>query len=133
MSNDMKDKKGKTAQNGAETTHTGTEKNGQTGAEKNGQASAQDGGAKNYVLMFIALGCLVVAVAAFVLSFFIAGGQTKILVASMIFALACATLLNAQKRRAYSNACKVLQVLSYVLMVACVAVVIIGRMMANGQ
>ena len=132
MSNDKKDKKGKPAPAGAETTHTGTENNGKTGADKDAQASMQESGAKDYLLMFIALGCLVVAVAAFVLSFFIAGWQTKILIASMVFALACATLLNAQKRRAYSNACKVLQVLSYLLMVACVAVVIVGRMMANG-
>lgn len=133
MSNDKKDKKGKPAPTGAETTHTGTENNGKTGVDKDAQASVQESGAKDYLLMFIALGCLVVAVAAFVLSFFIEGWQTKILIASMVFALACATLLNAQKRRAYSNACKVLQVLSYLLMVACVAVVIVGRMMANGQ
>lgn len=83
-------------------------------------------GAENFTLMFVALGCLVAGVIIFILSFFIKGAGVYLIIASMIFALACASFLNGQKRKAYSNACKVLRVLSYALMIACVGVVIAG-------
>ena len=83
--------------------------------------------------MFVALGCLIAGAIVFVLSFFIKGAGVPLIIASMILALACASFLNGQKRKAYSNACKVLQVLSYVLMIACVAVVLTGTVLNSQQ
>lgn len=99
------------------------------GTEETGAES----GAKNFTLMFVALGCLLAGIVLFILSFFIKGAGVYLLVASMIFALACASFLNGQKRRAYSTACKVLRVACYVLMVACVGVVIAGTVTVNTQ
>ena len=92
-----------------------------------------ENGAKNFTLMFIALGCLIAGLILFIMSFFIKGAGVSLLVASMISALACASVLNGQKRRAYSTACKVMRVACYVLMVACVGVVIAGTVTVNTQ
>ena len=111
-----------------------TEINSQTD-KKSSQPAQTDGQgeAKNFTLMFIALGCLVVGAIIFALSFFIKGAGVYLIIASMIFALACSSFLNGQKRRAYSNACKVIMVLSYALMIACVAVVLTGTVMNSQQ
>lgn len=102
--------------------------------EKNEKVQTDgESGAKNFTLMFVALGCLIVGVIIFILSFFIKGAGVYLIITSMIFALACASFLNGQKRKAYSNACKVLQILSYVLMIACVAVVLAGTITVNTQ
>ncbi len=94
-------------------------------------------GKKNYTLLYIAIGCLAVSAVLFALAFILSGltplkgAGVYLLIASMLFALASASFLNGQKRKSYNTVCKIVRVLSYVLMVAALAVFVIGASLAG--
>lgn len=101
--------------------------------EKNSEETVENSapeGAKNFIYLYIAIGCFAAACLTFALSFFIYGAGVYMLVASMTCSLAAMSFVNAQKRKAKNILCKVLQILSYVIMFAAVAVFVIGAGMA---
>ncbi|MCM1546466.1 MAG: hypothetical protein NC033_05460 [Clostridiales bacterium] len=83
-------------------------------------------GNKNFTLLYVAIGCFAAACVLFALAFVISGAGVYMLIASMICALAAVSFINGQKRKASNTLCKVMQILSYVVMIAALAVFIFG-------
>lgn len=83
-------------------------------------------GNKNFVCLYVAIGCFAVACILLALSFFIRGAGVYMLIASMLSSLACASFLNAQKRRGENKVCKILRIVNYVVMGAAILVVVVG-------
>ncbi|MDE6691654.1 MAG: hypothetical protein K2K04_06755 [Clostridia bacterium] len=83
-------------------------------------------GAKSFTLLYIAIGCFAAACILFALAFFIHGAGVYMLIASLTCSLAAVSFINGQKRKATNMLCKVLQILSYVVMFAALAVFVIG-------
>ena len=85
--------------------------------------------------LYVAIGCFAVGCVLFALSFIltvaIKGAGVYLLIASMILELAAASFLNAQKRKKETTLCKVIKVLSYVVMGAAIIVVVIGMSIVN--
>ena len=79
-----------------------------------------------FTLLYVAIGCFAAACLTFALSFFIYGAGVYLLIASLTFSLAAMSFINAQKRKATNKLCKVIQILSYVIMFAALAVFVIG-------
>ena len=88
-------------------------------------------GAKNFTLLYVAIGCLAVSCIAFALAFIIKNAGVYMLIASLLCSLASVSFLNAQKRKAYNKLCLVIRILSYVIMVAALAVFVIGASLAG--
>ncbi len=86
-----------------------------------------------FTLLYVAIGCFAAACILFGLSFFIYGAGVYMLIASMTCSLAAMSFVNAQKRKAANKLCKIIQILSYVIMFAAVAVFVIGASMAGTQ
>ena len=83
-------------------------------------------GAKSFTLLYIAIGCFAAACILFGLSFFIYGAGVYMLIASLTCSLAAVSFVNGQKRKVTNKLCKVLQILSYIVMFAALAVFVIG-------
>ncbi|MCM1437603.1 MAG: hypothetical protein NC131_00125 [Roseburia sp.] len=83
-------------------------------------------GAKNFTFMYVAIGCFAAACILFALAFLIKNAGVYMLIASLISSLAAVSFLNAQKRKSYNTVCKVIKILSYVVMIAALAVFVIG-------
>ena len=84
-----------------------------------------------FTLLYIATGCFAVAFVLFALSIILPlvnvnGASVYLLIASMITALASVSFINGQKRRATNKLCKVIHVLSYIFMIAGIALFILG-------
>lgn len=90
-----------------------------------------ENGVKNFTLLYIAIGCFAVSCVLFALAFVIKYAGVYMLIASMICSLASVSFLNGQKRRAYNKFCFVLRILSYAIMLAALAVFIIGTVVAR--
>lgn len=90
------------------------------------QPDGDDGGKKNLVCFYVAIGCFVLGCILFALSFVIRGAGVYMLIASMISELAAVSFLNGQKKYGVNTACKVIRILSYVVMAAAIIVVVIG-------
>ena len=93
-------------------------------------------GEKNFKLLYVAIGCFAVAFILFALSIILPlvnvnGASVYLLIASMVTSLAAVSFINGQKRKATSKLCKIINVLSYVVMIAAVAVFIIGTATVN--
>lgn len=86
-----------------------------------------------FTLLYIAIGCFAVACVLFALAFLISGAGVYMLIASMTCALAAMSFINAQKRKATNKLCKIIQILSYVILFAAVAVFVIGASVAGTQ
>ena len=86
-----------------------------------------------FTLLYIAIGCFAVACVLFALSFVIKGAGVYMLIASMTCALGAMSFINAQKRKATNKLCKIIQILSYVILFAAVAVFVIGASVAGTQ
>lgn len=93
--------------------------------EKPAEETTQEG-AKSFIFLYVAMGCFAAACVTFALSFFIYGAGVYMLIASLTCSLAAMSFVNAQKRKATNTLCKVLQILSYVIMFAALAVFVIG-------
>ena len=93
--------------------------------EKPAEETTQEG-AKSFTLLYVAMGCFAAACILFALSFFIYGAGVYMLIASLTCSLAAVSFVNGQKRRATSKLCKVLQIFSYIVMFAALAVFVIG-------
>ena len=98
--------------------------------DKNTQETNEEG-AKSFTLLYIAIGCFAVAGVLFALAFVIKGAGVYMLIASMVTSLAAVSFINGQKRKATNKLCKIMQILSYVVMIAALAVFIIGASMAG--
>lgn len=81
---------------------------------------------KSLTFFFVALGCLVGGALLFGLAFAIPGAGTYMLFASMFSELACATFLNAQKRKYNFKWVMVTRIICYAIMVAAIAIVLLG-------
>ncbi len=97
---------------------------------KNTEQTTEEG-AKNFTLLYIAIGCFSVSCITLALAFFIKNAGVFMLIASLLCSLAAVSFLNGQKRKAYNTLCKVIRILSYVVMVAALAVFIIGASIAG--
>lgn len=97
------------------------------------EETGENGGKKSYLFMFIAMGCFFAGCILFALAFVIKGVGNYMLIASMICELASVSFLNAQKRHVETAACKVLRILSYIVMGAGIIVVIIGMSVVNAN
>lgn len=89
--------------------------------EENADREAQ-GEASSKKCFWTAIGCCAAGAVFFGLMFTVLGVYA--LLASLICELASVSLLNGQKKYGYFNACKVLRVVSYVIMAAGVAVMV---------
>lgn len=98
--------------------------------EEKTEATAGEG-AKNFTLLYVAIGCLAVSCITFALAFVIKYAGVYMLIASLICSLAAVSFLNAQKRKAYNKLCLVIRISSYVIMVAALAVFVIGASLAG--
>lgn len=87
----------------------------------------------NFTLLYIAIGCFAVACVLFALAFIISGAGVYMLISCMILSLAAVSFINGQKRRATNKLCKIMQILSYVIMIAALAVFIIGTATVNAS
>ena len=76
--------------------------------------------------MYIAMGCFAVGCILLGLSFVIKGVGVHLLIASMVSELTSVTFLNAQKRRVETKACKVIRILSYVVMAVALIIFVVG-------
>lgn len=99
--------------------------------QKNTEEKPEDGGKVSFVDMYIAIGCMAVGAVLFILSLTAApkiGGSAGVyfLVSSMICELASVSFLNAQKRKAKTKAGFILALVSYAVMLAALAVFIVG-------
>lgn len=108
-----------------------SEQQDNTPRESNSSQTEQQNGKPDFLFMYIAIGCMLAGIVLFALSFFITGAGVYLIIASMISELASVSFLNAQKRKAYSTACKVVRVISYAVMLACVGVVIAGMVVTS--
>ena len=88
----------------------------------------QPDGQKDYVFFWIAVACFAVGVVLFALAFLIKNAGTTLLIASMFSELACATFLNAQKKRYNFLWVKIARVACYIIMGAALAVFIMGTL-----
>lgn len=86
---------------------------------------------KNYLFFYIAIGCFAVGALLLGLAFAIKNAGTYMLFASMISELAAVTFLNAQKKKYNFKWIMVLRVASYAVMVAAIAIVLIGMSLAQ--
>ena len=100
--------------------------------DKNTEETTEEG-KKSFTLLYVAMGCFAAACILFGLSFVIYGAGVYMLIASMTCALAAMSFVNAQKRKAVNKLCKIVQILSYVIMFAAGAVFVIGASMAGTQ
>lgn len=98
--------------------------------EKNTEETTEEG-AKNFTLLYVAIGCFAAACITFALAFFIYGAGIYFLIASLTCSLAAVSFINGQKRKATNTLCKVLQILSYIVMFAALAVFIIGASVSS--
>lgn len=98
--------------------------------EKPTEETTQEG-AKSFTLLYVAMGCFAAACILFALSFFIYGAGVYLLIASLTCSLAAMSFVNGQKRKATNKLCKVLQILSYIIMFAAVAVFVWGTATVN--
>lgn len=89
-------------------------------------AGGQGEGGKSLLFFFIALGCLAAGALLFGLAFAIKGAGTYMLIASMFSTLACATFLNAQKRRYNFKAVMPVRIVCYAVMIAALIVFMLG-------
>ena len=96
--------------------------------DKQTQETEQNPQEKNFLFFYIAIGCFAVGAVLFGLAFAIKNAGPYMLFASMISELACVTFLNAQKKKYHFVWVKVLRVLSYVVMGAALAIVILGKL-----
>ena len=99
---------------------------------KNTEETTEEG-AKSFTLLYIAIGCFAVACILFALAFVISGAGVYMLIVSMITSLAAVSFINGQKRRATNKLCKIIQILSYAVMIAAVAVFVIGTATVNAS
>ena len=104
---------------------------------KNTEETTEEG-AKSFTLLYIAIGCFAAACILFALSLIlplvnVAGAGVYMLIASMITSLAAVSFINGQKRRATNKLCKIIQILSYAVMIAAVAVFVIGTATVNAS
>ena len=89
-----------------------------------------------FTLLYVAIGCFAVAFILFALSIILPlvnvnGASVYLLIASMVTSLAAVSFINGQKRKATNKLCKIINVLSYVVMIAALAVFIIGTATVN--
>lgn len=102
-----------------------------TAAENGTENGAPE--SNKYLFMYIALGCFLLGCVLFALSFFIHGAGVYLLISSMISELACLSFINAQKRKVMTAACRVTQILAYVIMFAAVIVFVLGTITSGAQ
>lgn len=125
---------GKGANDGAKISADGKKKDEGKGKGLAGNEPASDGkpesGDKLY--FFIALGAFVAGLVLFSLSFAVRDNGTTLLFISMLAELAGVSFLNAQKRRGEFAACKILRYACYAVMIAAIAIVIIGISLMTG-
>ncbi len=81
---------------------------------------------KSKLCFYIALGCFIVGCVLFGVSFAAHGAGVYLILASMILELASVSFLNGQKKHGYFKLCTVLRIVSYVVMIAGLAVVLAG-------
>ncbi len=85
----------------------------------------------NFTLLYVAIGCFAAACILFVMAIVfpllnVNGASVYMLIASLISSLAAVSFLNGQKRRVYNKLCKIICILSYAVMIAGLAVFVIG-------
>lgn len=80
----------------------------------------------SFIFLYIAIGCFAVGALLLALSFFIKGAGVYMLIACMISELAAVSFLNGQKRKGENTACRVIRILSYVIMAAALIICVIG-------
>lgn len=98
--------------------------------DKNTEETKEEG-VKSFTLLYVAIGCFAVACVLFALAFLIKGAGVYMLISSTVLSLAAVSFINGQKRRAVNKLCKIFQILSYVVMIAALAVIIIGTATVN--
>ena len=111
----MSDKDLKEREDKTENTQTSTE-----------EQPEENGGKSSLVCFYIAIACFALGCLLFGISFAIKGAGVYLLISSMIAELACVSFLNGQKRHGENKACKVMRILSYVVMAAGIIVFVIG-------
>ncbi|MDE6791357.1 MAG: hypothetical protein K2J61_06505 [Clostridia bacterium] len=102
---------------------------------ENTQASTEEqteenGGKSSLICFYIAIACFAVGCVLFGISFAIKGAGVYLLISSMISELASVTFLNAQKRHGENKACKIIRILSYVVMAAGIIVFVVGTVLS---
>lgn len=90
-----------------------------------------ENGKKNLLFLYIAIGCFAAGCVLLGISFAVKGAGVYMLIASMISELAAVSFLNAQKRNGENLACKIIRILSYVVMVAAIIIVVIGMSVSS--
>lgn len=104
--------------------------------DKNTQAPEEEG-VKDFKLLYVAIGCFAVSTVllglAVGLSFVISNIGIYLLISSMVLALAAVSFINGQKRKATNTLCKVIQILSYAVMIAGLALFIFGASVSGLQ
>ena len=90
----------------------------------------QPDGQKNLIFFWIAVGCFAAGIVLLALAFTIKNAGTALLIASMFAELACATFLNAQKKKYDFLWVKIARVACYIVMGAALAVFIMGTVAA---
>ena len=97
------------------------------------EKTEKDNGKNKFLCMYIAIGCFAAGCVLFALSFLIKGAGVYLLISSMIAELASVSFLNGQKRRVETSACKLIRILSYVVMAAGLLVFIIGMSVSGAN
>lgn len=90
------------------------------------ESKPEESGKTSLVYFYIAIGCFALGCVLFGISFAIKGAGVYLLISSMISTLASVSFLNAQKKHGETAACKVIRILSYVVMAAALIVFVIG-------
>ncbi|MDE7163378.1 MAG: hypothetical protein K2O44_04790 [Clostridia bacterium] len=103
------------------------EESTEVSTEAQPEAQPEENGGKNSLLCFyIAAVCFALGCVLFGISFAIKGAGVYLLISSMISELACVSFLNGQKKHGEIKACKIIRILSYIVMAAGIIVFVIG-------
>lgn len=103
-----------------------SEKDLKENEEKTGEQPEENGGKNSFICFYIAVACFALGCVLFGISFAVKGAGVYLLISSMISELACVSFLNAQKKHGENKACKIIRILSYVVMAAGIIVFVIG-------
>lgn len=109
-----------------EETNEAAENKYEAAAQPAEENKPEESGKKNLVYFYISIGCFALGCVLFGISFAIKGAGVYLLISSMISTLASVSFLNAQKKHGETAACKVIRILSYVVMAAALIVFVIG-------
>lgn len=109
-----------------ETNEAAEETKDEAAAQPAEKSKPEENGKKSLICFYIAIGCFALGCVLFGISFAIKGAGVYLLISSMISTLASVSFLNAQKKHGETAACKVIRILSYVVMAAALIVFVIG-------